>query len=1040
LLEDGVFKEDVPAMNLSAIRRHLEARGIGTDTPGLSGKARRQSLADQLEAVLPARPPDLRPTSDVRSPSPDLRPASGVRSPPEITIEEAEGRVLPETLSKITIPDGIADDSGGEGEDEVVVGWGAGLGQGDLDDEDEDVYDVDLDTFRAKPHQPRPPSQESREDNQANASGTYELLDAISDTFNLRPQSQESARSGDSGMSEADEDSGEGDKGEADRRRRSSLGTDETSILSGQSRPGSRAADLGGKPKRSYTDLKGDVRNLKRRIRSIETKRAEATSARTRGANKDATIIAAEASLQRIQEELDRVQALSKKPNVYSHSQASSELVQDGARMAIQALAQRLGKQKNAAKQKLEDEKVRIYKEEADHPEHGIERERDLKQQLKSLEKEVVAEKARKRREKVLKLTGNSSKPSLILDTTPSGLSRKDSTSDLSIISGLSEDVKLSPPPSMLSPSANAAVNRDKLRGGSMRGLPSAGKEHAAAARQEHLAARLDSRALEAKIMAAGPPRAGNGGAAPPPSLPPPKHAVVLDVKSISVKNAKLGEGPLSGRQEPLSGRREAPSAPPHPHIRDRPRARSQEDELIAQQALMASTLDGDASLGESSREQKTLPHIQQEESEEETQEVGTGAPVDHADDAAAEGDAGAAEAAKWGDVAQVEEITKEEEAADASGALSGFDETDPALEIVKDAMRASHQGDVLTAADCYRKAVELVRSREQRHKKDVEIISRAALFHQRCTKNFSRADELFKEALGFEADHVPTLVNYAAFRRKVRADVDGSEALYVKALAIDAQNPQALAGYAHLLSETRQNFAIAQSFFQRAVKADPRNAQILANYARCMRQQGKFNEAEALYRAALAIDPKCAMAICNYATFLIKVRENYVGAKEMYEKGLKSNPGHSQLQRNYVLLLRDVPEMRDESNIQGIVNSRRSSRRSKSKKGRRRRSRRRSSSEEADAVPPPPKPTDDRIQGPKGDPPLARRRSRALQLQHSTIDEAEDPLMEMATVDREKHAEMVSKSRAAFFNRPSDIDEVDEGESQVESASRLES
>jgi len=191
------------------------------------------------------------------------------------------------------------------------------------------------------------------------------------------------------------------------------------------------------------------------------------------------------------------------------------------------------------------------------------------------------------------------------------------------------------------------------------------------------------------------------------------------------------------------------------------------------------------------------------------------------------------------------------------------------------------------------------------------ETLSRAALFHQRSTKDFAKAEEMFEDSLKALPSHVPTLVNYAAFRRKIKADLEGAEVLYVKALAIDSTNSQALAGYAHLVSEGHSSPSLAEVFFRRAIKADPRNPQILANYARCMQKQAKHNEAEALYEAALAIDKTCVAAVCNYANFLLRVRQDVSAARGLYEDGLQRNPAHPQLQKNHAFLLKEERSLR---------------------------------------------------------------------------------------------------------------------------------
>lgn len=123
---------------------------------------------------------------------------------------------------------------------------------------------------------------------------------------------------------------------------------------------------------------------------------------------------------------------------------------------------------------------------------------------------------------------------------------------------------------------------------------------------------------------------------------------------------------------------------------------------------------------------------------------------------------------------------------------------------------------------------------------------------------NFVKAEQRFLKALRRNPRHIPTLMLYALFLKKVHKN------------SIECGN-----------------------YLKKAVESNPLNADSLGNYALFLESIGKIKESENYFLEALHHVPDNANVLCNYAVFLKNVKHQPEKARLYYEKAIKENPNH---------------------------------------------------------------------------------------------------------------------------------------------------
>jgi Tfp pilus assembly protein PilF len=162
-------------------------------------------------------------------------------------------------------------------------------------------------------------------------------------------------------------------------------------------------------------------------------------------------------------------------------------------------------------------------------------------------------------------------------------------------------------------------------------------------------------------------------------------------------------------------------------------------------------------------------------------------------------------------------------------------------------------------------------------------------------------------------------LLTYANFLKRSKADIEAAATVYAKAVELGPEHAKALAAYAHFLCEEggQQYVEDALGLFSRALKAEPHNVVHALWYAKLLRRCGKVAQAGIMYDVAHKFSNGTgrkieATAICNLATFFYKQRKDPDKAQNLFVEGLARFPRHKGLVKNYSVLLKAVPTLRD--------------------------------------------------------------------------------------------------------------------------------
>ena len=270
-----------------------------------------------------------------------------------------------------------------------------------------------------------------------------------------------------------------------------------------------------------------------------------------------------------------------------------------------------------------------------------------------------------------------------------------------------------------------------------------------------------------------------------------------------------------------------------------------------------------------------------------------------------------------------------------------------------QEARSLEHNGDLRGAEDCLSRALEL-------DPLDVRTLEAYAVFLQTRKGEVARADSFFTRALHVclpdllqsltlkqkQSPPVPVqsrsppnslpknpkeasslrvrsvirlLLTYANFLKRSKADIEAAATVYAKAVELGPEHAKALAAYAHFLCEEggQQNVEDALGLFSRALKAEPHNVVHALWYAKLLRRCGKVAQAGIMYDVAHKFSNGTgrkieATAICNLATFFYKQRKDPDKAQSLFLEGLARFPRHKGLVKNYSVLLKAVPTLRD--------------------------------------------------------------------------------------------------------------------------------
>lgn len=167
-------------------------------------------------------------------------------------------------------------------------------------------------------------------------------------------------------------------------------------------------------------------------------------------------------------------------------------------------------------------------------------------------------------------------------------------------------------------------------------------------------------------------------------------------------------------------------------------------------------------------------------------------------------------------------------------------------------------------------------------------------------------------------------LLHYASFLRRAKGDLSLAEIVLKKAAEMSPTDSVVLGNCAHFLAEeaygNRDNLESkasqhyhqeASSMFVRAMKADPSNINNMLWYAKFLHKSNQINQAEVMYRAALQ-KSKCegkigATVLCNYAIFLYRHKKDPEQAARLFCEGIEKFPNHKGIQKNYKAMKKDL-------------------------------------------------------------------------------------------------------------------------------------
>mmetsp|Transcript_9281 Transcript_9281/g.20188 ORF Transcript_9281/g.20188 Transcript_9281/m.20188 type:complete len:776 (-) Transcript_9281:1592-3919(-) len=216
----------------------------------------------------------------------------------------------------------------------------------------------------------------------------------------------------------------------------------------------------------------------------------------------------------------------------------------------------------------------------------------------------------------------------------------------------------------------------------------------------------------------------------------------------------------------------------------------------------------------------------------------------------------------------------------------------------------------------------------KQKDKKDQVDTSGDLGVTIRSDKDYE-ADKYYRMAIRMDPTHTNNLANYASFLKNNMHEYDRAEQYYERAIRNGPSNASNIGNYANFLYKVRKDTLRGERLFKQALKLDPDHANNLCNYASLSKKVSKFEQAEDLYERALRLEPNNATILSNYANLLMKTVHpddasvdallRLGRARDLYNVALKSDPEHRMAKRNYMIFLRDFPNMRSEKNERGL-------------------------------------------------------------------------------------------------------------------------
>jgi Tfp pilus assembly protein PilF len=165
-------------------------------------------------------------------------------------------------------------------------------------------------------------------------------------------------------------------------------------------------------------------------------------------------------------------------------------------------------------------------------------------------------------------------------------------------------------------------------------------------------------------------------------------------------------------------------------------------------------------------------------------------------------------------------------------------------------------------------------------------------------------AELAYREALGLDGEHGPTLRRLAAFC-EADSRIDEAESLLTRAVELAAQDGWAHGLLARFLWRQRGQRARADHHYRLAVAAGLHDPKWLGEYAAFLDEVDEPARAETYFRRALGVEPTVEVAV-DFARFLERRRGDADGAAEAFERALDLDPESSYPARQYARFLED--------------------------------------------------------------------------------------------------------------------------------------
>ncbi len=200
------------------------------------------------------------------------------------------------------------------------------------------------------------------------------------------------------------------------------------------------------------------------------------------------------------------------------------------------------------------------------------------------------------------------------------------------------------------------------------------------------------------------------------------------------------------------------------------------------------------------------------------------------------------------------------------------------------DAMAVSTMALIVASGGDLVKGKDLMQQAMNTDGHNSSVIANAALFNLAYAKDYSKAEELIRQAIKLS----PTEPNYywqLSSILKSQNKVDDAEAALRKALAMQSDNGYRAADLAdYLSSDTVKKYSEAADMYVRAIAHGYSDGNVIGSLAAALFNAGKYSEAAIQYQKASELKPEIATYVLMVGRSQFEAK-NYTAAKDAFTK-----------------------------------------------------------------------------------------------------------------------------------------------------------